>query len=100
PPHQPLTSFPTRRSSDLELSDEGHTYMHLTYELESSDLLKGTRQKIISNALSMFSVQERDGELWVAISNGNYGDALYSFSQALRSEEHTSELQSRENIVC
>ena len=33
------------------LSDEGHTFMHLTYDLEEKDLERGTRQKIITNAL-------------------------------------------------
>ena len=45
------------------LSDEAHTYMHLTYDVDEKDLHKGTRQKIISNALSMFRIQDRDGEL-------------------------------------
>lgn len=45
------------------LSDEGHTYMHLTYDLEEKDLQRGNRQKIISNALSAFSVEDREGEL-------------------------------------
>jgi Domain of unknown function DUF1828 len=30
------------------LSDEGHTYMHLTYEIDERDLQKGTRQKVIT----------------------------------------------------
>jgi len=65
------------------LSDEGHTYMHLTYDLEEKDLQKGTRQKIITNALSMFSVQDKEGELLILIQKDRYGDALYSFIQAL-----------------
>ena len=65
------------------LSDEGHTYMHLTYDLEEKDLQKGTRQKIITNALSMFSVEDQEGELVIPIQNERYGDALYSFIQAL-----------------
>ena len=65
------------------LSDEGHTYMHLTYDLDIKDLQSGNRQKIISNALSTFSVEDQDGELKLAITNGQYGDALYSFTQAL-----------------
>ncbi len=65
------------------LSDEGHTYMHLTYDLDARDLQSGNRQKIISNALSAFSVEDRDGELKLAIADGQYGDALYSFIQAL-----------------
>ena len=65
------------------LSDEGHTYMHLTYDLEEKDLQRGTRQKIIANALSVFGVQDRGGELLIPISQDRYGDALYSFVQAL-----------------
>ena len=65
------------------LSDEGHTYMHLTYGVDEKDLQRGTRQKIISNALSAFTVDDRDGELILAIRDSRYGDALYSFVQAL-----------------
>jgi hypothetical protein len=65
------------------LSDEGHTYMHLTYDLEEKDLRTGTRQRIITNALSAFSVTDRSGELMTAIRGEQYGDALYSFVQAL-----------------
>src|ERR1035441_4609804 len=65
------------------LSDEGHTYMHLTYDLDEKDLRTGTRQKIITNALSAFSVTDRSGELMTPIRDGQYGDALYSFIQAL-----------------
>lgn len=65
------------------LSDEAHTYMHLTYDLDEKDLQRGTRQKIISNALATFRVQDRDGELVLPIPEERYGDALYSFVQAL-----------------
>jgi len=72
-----------RENGDWLLSDEGHTYMHLTYDLEEKDLQRGTRQKIITNALSVFNVQDREGELVVPIRDDRYGDALYSFVQAL-----------------
>jgi len=72
-----------RMNGGWMLSDEGHTYMHLTYDLEEKDLQKGTRQKIITNALSMFNVQDREGELIIPIQNERYGDALYNFVQAL-----------------
>lgn len=49
------------------LSDEGHTYMHLTYKLDEKDLQRGTRQKIITSALAMFSVADRGGELCIEI---------------------------------
>ena len=65
------------------LSDEGHTYMHLTYDLDEKELRTGTRQRIITNALSAFSVTDRSGELMTPIKGEQYGDALYSFVQAL-----------------
>ena len=65
------------------LTDEGHTYMHLTYDLDEKDLQRGNRQKIIANALSVFSVEDRDGELLLKVPEERYGDALFSFVQAL-----------------
>jgi hypothetical protein len=72
-----------REGGRFVLSDEGHTYMHLTYDLDERDLQRGTRQKIVTNALSAFGVEDREGELFIAIEDGTYGDALYSFIQAL-----------------
>jgi hypothetical protein len=72
-----------RENGKWILSDEGHTYMHLTYDLDEKDLQRGTRQKIITNALSVFTVYDREGELIISITNDRYGDALYSFVQAL-----------------
>ncbi len=65
------------------LSDEAHTYLHLTCDLDERDLHTGTRQKIIANALSVFQVEDRDGELVLEVPDERYGDALYSFVQAL-----------------
>ena len=65
------------------LSDEAHTFMHLTYSIDEKYLLSGTRRQIISNALSMFEVEDRDGELILYVPDGRYGDALYSFIQAI-----------------
>jgi len=73
-----------RENGGWVLSDEGHTYMHLTYDLDEKDLQKGTRQKIITNALSVFSVQDRDGEMVIPVQDERYGDALFSFVQALQ----------------
>src|SRR5690606_39814113 len=93
--HRPLLTFPTRRSSDLE-----HR-----------------------NAARKLRRQTRRALLWMAHHNGvNVGadnrngirqglafftqrriaavrEAHHARAQA-RSEEHTSELQSRENLVC
>lgn len=86
-----------KESGAWTLSDEGHTYMHLTYDLEEKDLRTGTRQKIINNALSAFSVDDREGELFLPIEDERYGDALYSFVQALLKISDVSYL-SRERV--
>ena len=86
-----------REGSRWVLSDEAHTYMHLTYDLDESDLHTGTRQKIISNALSLFQVEDRDGELVLDVPDSRYGDALYSFVQALLRISDVSYL-SRERV--
>lgn len=65
------------------LSDEGHTFMHLTYWLDEQDLRRGTRAAVISNALTAFSVEDREGELVLSVPGERFGDALFSFVQAL-----------------
>ena len=65
------------------LSDEAHTFMHLTYDIDEQDLLRGTRQKIISDAVSVFHVEDRDGELVLDVPDQRFGDTLYDFVQAL-----------------
>src|SRR5664280_2498815 len=57
--------------------------MHLTYDLDEKDLQKGTRQKIVSGALAAFRVADRDGELIARVEEERFGDALFSFVQAL-----------------
>lgn len=71
-----------RREQDRwMLSDEGHTFMHLSYA--EVDLDKGNRARLIDQALSAFRVSRRDGELTVIIPDEQFGDALFSFLQAI-----------------
>jgi len=72
-----------QRGDDWLLSDEGHTFMHLTYVLTERDLEQGTRQTIIENTLSTFGVQEQSGELSMFIREQQFGNALFSFLEAL-----------------
>ena len=72
-----------RKGDGWLLSDEGHTFMHLTYALSERDLEQGTRQTIIENTLSIFGVQEQSGELLVPIREENFGNALFTFVEAL-----------------
>lgn len=73
-----------RRAGDRwVLTDEGFTYMHLSYAVDIDDLARGTRQKVISNALASYSVSDCDGELILHVTADEYGHALYDFAQAL-----------------
>lgn len=64
-----------------ELSDEGHTIMHLSYE--AIDLKKGGYKEIIDNTVSAFGLVNHEGELTLSIPETRFGDALFSFIQAL-----------------
>jgi hypothetical protein len=63
------------------LTDEGHTIMHLSYE--DIDLGRGGHREIINNTISAFGLVNRQGELTLPISEMRFGDALFSFIQAL-----------------
>src|SRR5690606_42025046 len=86
--HPYLHSFPTRRSSDLNFPTtsipNGRKY---TRDLNFGEFIhfwSGAAGKDLSDlALRAFGDKDRYGNLWQP-----------------RSEEHTSELQSRENLVC
>lgn len=65
------------------ISDEGHTYLHLSYRIDPQDLETGTRKELIEYALNEFQVQDRYGELIIKVENNEYGNALYRFIQVL-----------------
>ena len=65
------------------LSDEAHTFMHLSYEMKERDWKKGRRAEIIEEVLSMFEVTKEDGELRRRVDNDAFGDALFDYVQAL-----------------
>jgi hypothetical protein len=86
-----------REGENWVVGDEGHTYMRLTYDLNASDLTRGTRAEIITNALSMYGVQEHDGELRVVVSPDQLADAFFSFVQCIARVTDVT-LLSRERI--
>ena len=78
-----LTILLKQEGTRWYLSDEAHTYMRLSFDIDCEELLSGPRQQIIADALSKFQVEDRDGELVLDLSDGQHGDALASFIQAL-----------------
>src|SRR5690606_41080067 len=90
--------FPTRRSSDLTDIEDYQA------QVQTADI--GVNRGYLANAEE---VQVRGFEIDGRIVLGSislqgayaWTDGEYvSFTNAHRSEEHTSELQSRENLVC
>src|SRR5690606_40293767 len=89
-PHRALHSFPTRRSSDLlaagpERELEHALAEHPTGVGEQQDDRVGRGLEQLDDLIVVIALRAR----------------LQAHAAAvLRSEEHTSELQSRENLVC
>lgn len=65
------------------LSDEGHTFMHLSYELRDREFEEGNRRKIIDEVLNSYQIENRAGELVLIIPLSRYGDALFTFVEAI-----------------
>src|SRR5207302_11156021 len=88
-----LRSFPTRRSSDLcLLTPTGRDRtVRIGPDLSQDVAADLQRIDLQRSAAARFSA----GQLGVVI-----GKALNGVPAQGRSEEHTSELQSRENLVC
>src|SRR5690606_41946946 len=93
--HRNLHSFPTRRSSDLEMETsaflEGAILANYRF-----NKYKKSPDSIGLKSLSLHS--EVMAKAKVDTINAIAG--AVTFARDLRSEEHTSELQSRENLVC
>ena len=77
------------------LSDEGHTLMHMSYS--DVDLSAGTRAKVIEQVLGSAGVKSEAGELKLAVPNEAFGDALFSFVQAI-SRVTSAALWTRERV--
>src|SRR5207302_10311126 len=93
-PHRPRHSFPTRRSSDLEWqADQFAANLLMPRDLVNQSWLqwRGNTDSIVLTDLG----DVRRQILTAEVLRSESADARLP-----RSEEHTSELQSRENLVC
>src|SRR5699024_11292393 len=94
-----LHSFPTRRSSDLVFENEQVRYRELRLEQTRDD---GAR---VTSAASPIRLQSTPPSYdlpppRMGQHTDEILDALLGLSAEKRSEEHTSELQSRFDLVC
>src|SRR5690606_40881043 len=97
--HRDLHSFPTRRSSDLYM-EEAERFDWLVAMNDGQILATGTPQELLQRTgtpnldaafIALLPEELRKGHHDIEIPKREFGG---------RSEEHTSELQSRENLVC
>src|SRR5207302_10229168 len=82
--HRDLHSFPTRRSSDL--------FAYARSDGKKIRAGRGARPYLFEKTSGFFQAECRIGAATIVLG--------VSANQERRSEEHTSELQSRENLVC
>lgn len=82
---------------DWLLSDEGHTYMHLSYNMDVRSLENGRRAKIVSNAVSNFGITETKGVLTAVVGSEDSGNVFYNYIQGLIKITDVSYL-SRESV--
>lgn len=87
------------KNGNLIITDEGHTYMHMSYHTDMSSLKSGSRNNIIEGALEKHNVMESEGEIFANIDDiANAGGVFYSFIQCLMSITDVSYL-SRERVA-
>src|SRR5690606_41868988 len=93
-----LHSFPTRRSSDLILTGlPGSGKSYLSTQLETKGWVRVNQDDLgsVQECKKLFEkslLKQKN----VIVDRCN----VHSKDRKMRSEEHTSELQSRENLVC
>src|SRR5690606_40947668 len=99
-PTPALTSFPTRRSSDLFSRNSGwstasSTRPVLPAGVTTANVVTGTTLPFVGplEQFVFWFEDDLDG-MWLSTEDTSFRDIVID-----RSEEHTSELQSRENLV-
>ena len=65
------------------ITDLGHTFMHLSYEMDTSDLRKGSRKTVLDRIISESGITEEDGEIYIESMQEKLGENLFHIGQAL-----------------
>lgn len=70
-----------REGGQWVLSDEGHTFMHISYG--GVDLSKGSRAKLVEQALEIHGLENNGGELKMRLRDTDPSDGFFSFIQGI-----------------
>src|SRR5690606_41944399 len=95
PPYSTLFPYTTLFRSQLPLEFDG--FIKLLEAGQQYDLTFKTPTSSLKNLLALIPA-EYSGSIENVQTSGNF--AINGFAKGNRSEEHMSELQSRENLVC
>lgn len=68
---------------DFEITDRGHTFLHLGYHTEVDRLRKGVRGDLLERIRARHRIEDRDGELVARAGGDRLGTAVFSFVQGL-----------------
>ena len=81
------------------ITDEGHTYMHMSYKIDLSSLAHGARNAIIERALEKYGVEEQEGQIFTRIDDfTNAGNIFYNFVQCLINITDVSYLSRKRSV--
>src|SRR5207249_12069221 len=99
-PHSHRPPFPTRRSSDLLLAEDNLTDAQLESFAAAAGASLGPELTRFGTLLEMERIAAELEHSTARISDLIKAIKEYSYMDQARSEEHTSELQSRFDLVC
>lgn len=64
-------------------TDEGATFMRLTYDMPAESIFTGHRGNVIERTVAEFQIESKGGVLSVPVTGSSFGNALFSFIQAV-----------------
>ncbi len=72
-----------KTGSKWSFTDDGSTFMRITYRINDDSILAGTRGKVIEQAIQSFGLSNTGGVLSIPVTDADFGSALYGFTQAI-----------------
>src|SRR5690606_41246006 len=93
-------SFPTRRSSDLTPHDNEDNVVTHTAQQAYEKVLEHAGASLKRDAVDLRIIDDVRNKTYTAHGSSGDQNSRFGIIDSPRSEEHTSELQSRENLVC